>query len=73
MNQKSAVVKINKNGILLVFPVNNQKQPISLWSEFFPRSKMRWEWDELGDNRVGQLWSLMKKLSDCGEVVYSKW
>ena len=73
MNQKSAVTKINQNGALLVFPINNQKQPASLWSAFFPRTKMSWEWDETGDNRVGELWGLMKKLSDSRQVIYSKW
>lgn len=73
LSQKSAIRFINKNGILLVFPVNNQKEPNSLWREFFPRSKMKWEWNESGDNRVGDMWLLMKKLSDCREVVYSKW
>ena len=34
---------------------------------------MRWEWDSDGDGRVSDLWMLMKKLSDCGQVVYSKW
>lgn len=73
VNQKTAISKINKCGALLVFPINNQKEPASLWSEFYPRSKMRWEWDTDGDNRVGNLWMLMKKLSDSGQVVYSKW
>src|SRR5687767_5530271 len=73
MNQRSAISRINKNGILLVFPINNRKEPKSLWSEFFPRTKMKWEWDETGDNRVGDLWMLMKRLSDCRQVVYSKW
>lgn len=73
MDRRSAVSKINKNGSLLVFPINNQKEPRSLWSEFYPRTKMRWEWDEGGDNRVGNLWLLMKDLSDSKQVVYSKW
>jgi hypothetical protein len=73
MNQKSAITKIDKNGVLLVFPINNKPEPKSLWSEFFPKTKMRWEWDETGDNRVGDLWGLMKKLSDSRKVVYSKW
>lgn len=72
-NQKIAIAKINQNGALLVFPLNNKQEPKSLWSEFHPRTKMRWEWNESGDDRVGQLWLLMKKLSDCREVVYSKW
>lgn len=73
MNQKSAISKINNRGALLVFPINNKKEPSSLWSEFYPKSKMRWEWDSDGDDRVGSLWALMKKLSDSREVVYSKW
>lgn len=73
MNPKSAVKKINDRGALLVFPINNKKEPASLWSEFYPRTKMRWEWDEGGDNKVGDLWLLMKKLSDSRQVVYSKW
>lgn len=68
-----AIQRINAEGALLVFPINNQKEPKSLWSEFYPRSKMRWEWDTDGDDRVGQLWGLMKKLSDSSKVVYSKW
>lgn len=73
MKQQSAINKINARGALLVFPINNKKEPASLWSEFFPKSKMRWEWDSDGDDRVGDLWALMKKLSDSSEVVYSKW
>ena len=73
MKYKKAIETINQNGILLVFPVNNNKEPKSLWSEFYPRSKMEWNWDNDGDDRVGQMWGLMKKLSDCREVVYSKW
>ena len=73
MNQENAINRITERGALLVFPLDNRKEPSSLWSEFFPKTKMRWEWDESGDNRVGELWSLMKKLSSSGKVVYSKW
>lgn len=73
LNQRSAISKINKRGALLVFPIHNRPQPHSLWAEFFPRSRMRWEWDDSGDNRVGEMWYLMKRLSDCRKVVYSKW
>ena len=34
---------------------------------------MKWEWDTDGDERVSDLWWLMKKLSSSGQVVYSKW
>ncbi len=73
MNDKKAILKINDHGVLLVFPIINRKEPRSLWSEFFPKTKMRWEWDETGDNRVGDLWALMKRLSVTKQVVYSKW
>lgn len=73
MKIKSAISKINKNGILLVFPINNKPEPQSIWSSFYPKDKMVWEWNEDSDDRVGELWLLMKKLSDSRQVVYSKW
>lgn len=73
MSVKKAVENIEKHGVLLVFPVNNRKEPDSLWARFYPRSEMRWEWDEGGDNRVGKMWMLMKELSTDTRVVYSKW
>jgi hypothetical protein len=53
-----AVALIEKIGILLVYPIENKKEPQSLWSEFFPRTAMRWEWDLNGDDRVVKLWHL---------------
>lgn len=70
---KAAIKHINKHGVLLVFPVNNKKEPTSLWSVMYPRTKMRWEWSDDGDDKVARMWHLMKKLSDCRQVVYSKW
>lgn len=73
MDMRSSIAKINKNGALLVFPINNRKEPLSLWSEFFPKKKLRWEWNDKGDNHVFDMWALMKRLSDCKKVIYSKW
>jgi hypothetical protein len=73
MDQRKAIKKINERGILLVFPIKNSKEPASLWSEFYPRSQMRWEWDDNADNKVATLWHLMKKLSASRKVVYAKW
>ncbi len=73
MNRSKAISHIQKHGILIVFPVQNQKLPLSLWSCFFPRTPMRWEWDESGDNRVAELWHLREQLSSSGKVVYAKW
>ncbi|MBY0370118.1 hypothetical protein K2X33_05490 [bacterium] len=73
MNIRSAVSKIQKRGILLVYPLQNRPEPRSLWSEFFPRSKMRWEWDSEGDDRVADLWHLKTGLSGSGKTVYAKW
>jgi hypothetical protein len=69
----NAVSCINRGGVLLVFSIENRELPPSLWTEFFPNTKMRWEWDESGDRRVSDMWALMKRLSDCRQVVYSKW
>ncbi len=73
MNLKKAISFIEKRGALLVFPIHNQKEPWSLWSEFYPKSTMRWEWDESGDNRVADLWHLREELSRSRKVVYGKW
>ena len=72
-NQKTAIEAIEKHGALLVFPVDNRKEPLSIWSCFYPRSPMRWEWDEDGDNRVAGLWHLRADLSTTKKVVYVKW
>ena len=69
----NAVKAVNQTGMILVFPLADKKDPPSLWSHFFPRTKMRWEWDESGDNRVGELWHLRTELSSSGKVVYTKW
>jgi hypothetical protein len=34
---------------------------------------MVWDWNDEGDEHVWKMWQLMKRLSDCREVVYSKW
>ncbi len=73
LTQPNAIQSINKHGLLLVFPILNAREPHSLWHEFHPYTKMRWEWDENGDDKVGQMWGLMKRLSENREVVYSKW
>lgn len=75
-NSKSfsrAVQAINDNGVLLVFPIANRKEPASIWSVLYPRSKMRWEWDDAGDGRLASLWRLKEELSRSGLVVYTKW
>ena len=73
MRIDSALRAIDAKGMLLVFPADNRPDPPSLWSAFFPRTKMRWEWDESGDNRVANLWQLRARLSDSGRTVYTKW
>jgi hypothetical protein len=69
----SAVERINERGVLLVFPINNRPLPLSLWSEFFPKTRMVWDWNDDAAGPVHDMWGLMKRLSDCREVVYSKW
>jgi hypothetical protein len=71
--EKSALEFIDRHGALLVFPVDNRREPLSIWSCFYPRSPMRWEWDEDGDDRVARLWHLRADLSTTKEAVYVKW
>lgn len=64
---------IEARGALLVYPLQNRKEPPSLWGELYPRSEMRWEWDQGGDTRVSDLWRRREELARSGRVVYSKW
>ncbi|MES3036397.1 MAG: hypothetical protein V4736_00700 [Bdellovibrionota bacterium] len=73
MDLRKAVDRINKNGVLLVYPINNKSEPNSLWQELHPRKKMRWEWDSGGDQSVSDLWFMRERLSISGKVVYAKW
>jgi hypothetical protein len=68
-----AIQAIHEAGALLVFPIDNRPEPASIWSCFYPKSEMRWEWDSDGDNRVADLWHLKTELSTTGKVVYTKW
>lgn len=71
--QQKMIQAIEKRGCLLVYPLENRKEPASLWSELYPRTKMRWEWDQGGDDRVASLWRAREELSRSEEVVYAKW
>jgi hypothetical protein len=73
MKLDSAIASIDAHGMLLVFPMDNRPEPLSLWSVTYPGVKMRWEWDEGGDRRVEKLWFLRADLSSSGRVVYTKW
>ncbi len=73
MTLRAAISHINRRGALLVFPLQNRKEPPSLWREFYPRKKMVWDWNEASEHQVGDLWRLMKELSASKKVVYSKW
>ncbi|HLD99093.1 MAG TPA: hypothetical protein VJB59_02475 [Bdellovibrionota bacterium] len=70
---KRAIRFIERHGIILVFPNNNRREPPSLWYQFFPRTEMRWEWDETGQDGVAALWHLRTELSVSSRVVYTKW
>jgi len=71
--QKKAVQAINQRGLLLVYPIDNRSLPLSIWSELYPGTKMRWEWDQDGDSRVADLWHLRAELSRSSQVIYTKW
>lgn len=71
-NLKKALDSIETRGFLLVFPIPNSKTA-SVWSELYPRSKMRWDWDVTADDRVVQLWQLRRELAESQKVFYTKW
>lgn len=73
LTKTSAIAAVKEHGILLVYPVAGKADPRSLWSVAYPRVKMRWEWDEDGDDRVSKLWFLREELSRSRKVVYAKW
>jgi len=68
-----AIEEIESRGITLVFPAKKSSEVSSLWKTFHPRTPLRWEWSEDGDDKVFKMWQLMKELSDCEQVIYSKW
>lgn len=70
---KKAIQAINRDGIILVFPIDNKKDPHSLWYELYPRTKMLWEWDDESDSKVADLWHLRTQLSTTRKVIYTKW
>jgi hypothetical protein len=74
VNKRQLVKIINEQKIVLVFPINNAKEPKSLWSELFPRSNLKWEWsDQSVDQRIVDLWHMREELSRSDDVVYAKW
>jgi len=74
VNKRQLIKIINEQKIVLVFPVNNAKEPKSLWSQLFPRSNLKWEWsDSSVDQRIVDLWHLREELSRSDDVVYAKW
>lgn len=73
MGPKSAINAINRHGMLLVYPIHNASEPKSLWSVAYPRTKMKWEWDDSASDKVAELWHLRSELSTSEKVIYTKW
>ncbi|EYF08167.1 AlkZ-related protein [Chondromyces apiculatus] len=70
---KRALAAIERHGVLLVYPLQNRREPLSLWHALHPRSEMRWAWDDGADPRVVALWHLREQLATSRQVVYAKW
>lgn len=64
---------VEEKGILLVYPLQNRAFPRSIWSALYPRSKMNWDWDVTGDDRVVELWQMREELSREDGILYAKW
>jgi hypothetical protein len=59
LSKTNAIEFISKYGVLLVFPVHNRELPPSLWAQFFPDTKMVWDWNEEADENA------FCKIADC--------
>jgi len=70
---QKALAAINERHVQLVYPIQNAREPRSLWHSLHPRSAMRWDWSEDADQRVVDLWHLKDDLCLGREVVYAKW
>jgi len=70
---RKALAAINERHVQLVYPIQNAREPRSLWHSLHPGSAMRWDWSEDADQRVVDLWQLKDDLCLGREVVYAKW
>lgn len=70
---KKAIQHIETDGFLLVYPIQNAKEPQSLWSRLYPKSKMVWEWTSESDDRVAEMWHLKTMLAQSKNVIYGKY
>lgn len=70
---EAAINAVNRRGWLLVFPIPKKAAVHSVWQVLHPRSIMRWEWSESGDDKVVQLWHLRRVLAESHRLIYSKW
>lgn len=74
LSLRSKVISaINEEGCLLLYPIDNKKEPLSIWSVLYPKKKMIWDWNEDGGEEIAQLWHLKTELATSNEVVYLKW
>lgn len=71
--RKKVIHAINEKGCLLLYPIDNKKEPLSIWSELYPKKKMVWDWNEDGGEEIAKLWHLKTELATSSEVVYLKW
>lgn len=71
--ERGALAALEREGVLLVYPIANRPEPPSLWRALYPRSPMRWAWDEGADDRVVHLWHLRERLARSRAAVYAKW
>lgn len=71
--RKKAIEAIDRHGVLLVYPIQNKPEPLSLWHVLHPKTPMNWAWDADADPRVAQMWHLREELAHDKSVVYTKW
>lgn len=68
----STIAAIERHHAVLVYPVANRHDPLSLWEVLYPGEPMRWAWDASADDRVVALWHLRERIARSERVVYGK-
>jgi hypothetical protein len=71
---KNAIFEVERLGTVAIFPEKSRKKSsiISLWELFYPRTPMRWEWDESADKGVVKLWWLKNEIAQTKKVLYGR-
>lgn len=64
---------IQDKGMLLMFPIKNEKDPDSFWPHVFPRSKFFWDWTKDTDPKIFKIRTIIDELLNNDQIIQAKW